>query len=303
VLFLAPLARFRGLRRAGACSLALLACCAEHLPTRQSAPADAIAADATAADAVADGAAPASDADAGESSPDGTLAESGASVDDAMSAVPPDSGDSPVDATAVDATAVDPDAATDATSSSWVDADAPAADVGTTGPFGPCNAIIEPHPIEGYNHVPFCAHVTYATKPPSSGDHYPVWAAYMSYASAIPEGTWVHNLEHGAVVVSYDCPGGCAGDVAAAQTWIDALPNDFVCNPAPGAARVRVLMTPDPHLDVKFAASAWGWTLRADCFDPAAWTTFYQDHFDHGREVICASGMDYSLGVPDGCGE
>jgi hypothetical protein len=288
VLLLPPRGRLDRLWRAAACLLVLVASCADHPPTRASAPADA----------TADGAAAASVADAGGSSLDGALADAGASVDDAMSASLLDAGES-----SVDATAVDPDAASDATSSSPVDADASSADAAATGPFGPCNAIIEPHPIEGFNHVPFCSHVTYATKPPSSGDHYPSWAAYQSYASAIPEGAWVHNLEHGSVVVSYNCPGGCAVDVTAAQTWIDGLPDDFVCNPSAGAARVRVLMTPDPHLDVKFAASAWGWTLRADCFDPAAWTTFYQDHFDHGREVICASGIDYSLGVPDGCGE
>ncbi|HZU83441.1 MAG TPA: DUF3105 domain-containing protein [Polyangiaceae bacterium] len=148
-----------------------------------------------------------------------------------------------------------------------------------------------------------CSQVTYGTKPPSSGDHYPIWAAYETYAAAIPEGYWVHDLEHGAVVVSYDCPGGCAADVAAAQAWIDALPGDPLCDPEAGDPRLRVLMTPDPNLDVRFAASAWGWTLRADCFDPVAFSAFFQAHYGQGPEALCAQGEDLSAGVPDGCGE
>lgn len=170
-------------------------------------------------------------------------------------------------------------------------------------PTGPCNATVEPHPIEGFTHVAVCSHVTYSTKPPSSGDHYPIWAAYRSYSTTIPEGFWVHDLEHGAVVLSYNCPGGCASDVNAAESWIAGLSDDPLCNPSAGDPRLRVIMTPDPNLDVKFAASAWGWTLRADCFDPVAFGSFAQAHYGHGPEALCAQGQDLSLGVQDGCGE
>ena len=183
------------------------------------------------------------------------------------------------------------------------DVDGPSTDQNTSDVTGPCSAVIEQHPIEGATHVSVCSPVTYLTKPPSSGNHYPIWAAYKCYASAIPEGFWVHNLEHGAIVLSYHCPGGCTADVAAAQAWIDALPDDPLCAVDAGDARVRVVMTPDANLDVKFAASAWGWTLRANCFDPVAFTAFSQAHYGQGPEVLCAEGQDLSLGVPDGCGE
>ncbi|MBV9948241.1 MAG: DUF3105 domain-containing protein, partial [Myxococcales bacterium] len=105
------------------------------------------------------------------------------------------------------------------------------------------------------------------------------------------------------VVVTYRCPDGCASEVAAAQTWIDALPDDPLCDPASGDPHVRVLMTPDPDLDVNFAASAWGWTLRAGCFDPDAFTAFFAAHYGNGPEAICSNGADLSGGVQDGCGE
>jgi hypothetical protein len=219
-----------------------------------------------------------------------------------MSASFPDSGQVPADAAPAEPD--EPDAAPDVTlSASLPDSGDAPADGPSGEPTGPCSAVVEQRPIEGYTHVAVCSHVTYLTKPPSSGDHYPIWAVYQSYAAAIPEGFWVHNLEHGAVVLSYNCPGGCASDVTAAQTWINGLPDDPVCVPSAGDARIRVVMTPDPNLDVKFAASAWGWTLRADCFDVAPFAAFVQTHYGQGREATCAQGQDLSLGVQDGCGE
>jgi hypothetical protein len=116
----------------------------------------------------------------------------------------------------------------------------------------------------------------------------------MTYSAPIPEGFWVHNMERGAVVLTYNCPNGCDTDVAAAQAWIDALPTDPVC----GAN--RVVMTPDPNLDVEFAASAWRWTLRANCFDSTAFGAFYTAHYGGGRELICAGGDDLSTGLEPG---
>ena len=44
----------------------------------------------------------------------------------------------------------------------------------------------------------------------------------------------------------------------------------------------RVILAPDPTLPVRWAATAWTWTLRADCFDEAAFGQFYADHYGHG---------------------
>jgi hypothetical protein len=179
----------------------------------------------------------------------------------------------------------------------------PGSDGPPSNPTGSCNAVVQQRAIEGYAHVPVCSKVTYGTKPPSSGNHYPIWSAFRSYESAIPEGFWVHDLEHGAVVFSYNCPTGCASDIAAAQSLIDGLPDDSLCDPSLGNPRVRMTMTPDPNLDVKFAASSWGWTLRADCFDPGAFGAFVKAHYGQGREMICGQGDDLSTGVPAGCGQ
>ena len=153
---------------------------------------------------------------------------------------------------------------------------------------GQCASTIQQRSDEGATHVSCEQAVTYMTNPPSSGNHYSCWAAYQTYTSPIPWGNLVHSLEHGAMVIVYNCPDGCPDDVAAIQTFIDGLPLDPNCGASLG--KNRIILMPDPNLDVRFAASTWTWTLKADCFDPTVFGQFFDDHYDHGREVICSDG-------------
>jgi len=174
-----------------------------------------------------------------------------------------------------------------------------------SAPIGSCGAVVQEHPIEGRTHVAICSYVDYQTLPPSSGNHYPYWAAYMTYDQPVPEGYWVHNLEHGSIVLSYNCgEAGCADDIAAAQQMMDQFPDDSLCTDQGEGVRHRLVMTPDPRLDVRFAASAWGWTLRANCFDPTAFLAFANAHYGQGPEVLCADGEDVigTSADPPGCG-
>jgi hypothetical protein len=183
--------------------------------------------------------------------------------------------------------------------------DAPAVDTTSYeagAPMGPCAAVEQRHAIEGQTHVPECSTVTYQTKPPSSGNHYDRWAAFKIYSNPIPEGYWVHDLEHGAVVLSYNCPDGCDADIAAATQMLNGFPPDPLCLVNDIRVRRRSVMTPDPNLDVKFAASSWGYTLRANCFDADVFSSFANRHYDAGPEKLCTDGVDLSSGVPPGCG-
>lgn len=140
---------------------------------------------------------------------------------------------------------------------------------------------------EGAAHAPNCDRVCYRTVPPSSGTHYPTWAAYKVYDAPVPWGFVVHGLEHGAVAVVYNCPDGCADEVAVARGWIATLQDKLGCTPP------RVILAPDPTLDVRWAASAWGWTLRAETFDEPAFTDFFNAHHGTG-ENTCSPGADLS---------
>jgi hypothetical protein len=145
------------------------------------------------------------------------------------------------------------------------------------------------HPNEGQTHLVLCSTTCYGTNPPSSGNHYGVWPVYKTYSAPVPWGFLVHGLEHGAVIVSYNCPCGCPDEVAAAQAWIDALPRDTDCNTPP-----RVVLAPDPQLDVRWGASAWTWTLRAETFDRTAFQGFFAAHYNKAPEEICDGYSDGS---------
>jgi hypothetical protein len=149
-----------------------------------------------------------------------------------------------------------------------------------------CGVLVENHPDEGAYHIACTSPAVYNTDPPSSGNHFPIWAAYQTYTFPVPWGNLVHSLEHGAMVIVYNCPAGCADEVASAQAWIDGLPADPACGSQ------RIVLAPDPTLGVRWAASTWTWTLRSDCFDPAAFMQFYADHYGHGREVVCGGGAN-----------
>ena len=137
---------------------------------------------------------------------------------------------------------------------------------------------------EGWAHVPEGAAVSYQSNPPASGPHYPVWARYREHAGAVPRGYWVHNLEHGAIVLLYR-PDAPAAAVQELRQAFAALPNDPACG------HRRALLTPDPLLPQPFvAAVAAHRVLMADRLDPA-WVRAFADGFrGQGPEAVCADG-------------
>jgi hypothetical protein len=157
---------------------------------------------------------------------------------------------------------------------------------------GACTAVAASQANGGHQHTAAdCDPVTYATNPPASGTHYPTWAAYQTYTAPIPWGFLVHDLEHGAIVMVYNCPEGCADEAAQAQALIDGLGPDPSC----GGAHFKIVLAPAPDLDVRWAAAAWTWTLRSPCFDRDAFAAFIAEHYDGpDTEAACESGADLS---------
>jgi hypothetical protein len=159
----------------------------------------------------------------------------------------------------------------------------------TTGPTGTCGAIVQSWPDEGAAHFPTGTALTYCTKPPSSGDHFSEWAAYRYYDKPVPYGYLVHSMEHGAVIVYYKCASGsCPTKQSEITTITDKRPIDLTCS---GQVKRRIIVMPDPTLDVEVAASAWGWTYRATCVDEASLLAFIADHYAKSSEDICADGV------------
>jgi hypothetical protein len=148
---------------------------------------------------------------------------------------------------------------------------------------------------EGANHVAECAPVTYGSRPPSSGNHYGRWAVFKVYSKPVPWGYLVHAMEHGAVVIAYNCPTGCAADVARATALVESTPPKAACSRPP------VILVPDPTLDVTWAAAAWHNTLRAPCYDEDALKTFITAHRDRGPELFAEDCGIVDLEARDWC--
>jgi len=57
----------------------------------------------------------------------------------------------------------------------------------------------------GRNHVTDIFGVEYNSNPPTSGPHFPVWAKPGAYDRFISDGYLIHSMEHGYVIIWYDC--------------------------------------------------------------------------------------------------
>jgi hypothetical protein len=135
-------------------------------------------------------------------------------------------------------------------------------------------------PIEGNRqHVAQGQVIPYRNRPPSSGDHYDQPAGYGFFQRDIPTGNWVHDLEHGGIVVLYRpdlCDQACQSQL---QDTYNSAPSSQVF---PGTK--KMLVTPYQDMDHAIAAVAWGWIDEMDAFDKDRILAFYRSHVDKGPE-------------------
>ena len=132
------------------------------------------------------------------------------------------------------------------------------------------------------DHVAEGTPVEFNSRPPTSGPHYAAW--YPSYGvlnETIDPRTWVHNLEHGAVVLLYNCPEACPDLVQQIRDLHASLPRGRSKTGVP-----RMLAMPYTDMDSRIAVVAWGWLLELDQFDAAQITRFYDSRIDRGPECV-----------------
>jgi hypothetical protein len=137
-------------------------------------------------------------------------------------------------------------------------------------------------PDMGNNHINVGTQVRYTYCPPASGPHInrsqfgPIEPRFYGENDRSEPQGWVHNLEHGAVVVLYSCDNGACSPDSLAQlqsflrSWDAVSP---ICNVPPrtvGPVIARFEQMPKP-----FAALVWDRVLYMDTFDPALVKQFY----------------------------
>jgi Protein of unknown function (DUF3105) len=131
-------------------------------------------------------------------------------------------------------------------------------------------------PDMGNSHVGRGVKVTYTYCAPASGSHVnlpgvagPIAArVYGPTDNVVPEG-WIHNLEHGGLVILYksNSEGGTPEGQAKFKAFYEAFPPAQNCGP---------IIAPFDQMSSPFQAILWGRVLPLETFDEARVTAFWE---------------------------
>ncbi len=153
-----------------------------------------------------------------------------------------------------------------------------------------------PQPDMGQGHVANGTQITYTYCPPASGKHFngtqtgPISSrVYGPDDNVIPQG-WIHNLEHGALVVLYrgDGPGATDAGQAAMKAFFASYPPSPVCGFQPGTSIGPVFARFD-DMTTPFTALVWGRVLPLETLDTEAILQFDQTYGERTNpEQFCS---------------
>jgi hypothetical protein len=154
---------------------------------------------------------------------------------------------------------------------------APAAS-GAPAPSAPPPGFVQPD--MGHLHVPIGEKVRYSNCPPASGRHYqtpggPIRGGlYGPDDAPVPQG-WIHNLEHGAIVLLYRCPGDACTEQGQAelQALLAKWPLSPICQTAPG--QVTPVIARFDDMAQPYAALVWDVVLPMATLDENLLFEFY----------------------------
>jgi Protein of unknown function (DUF3105) len=125
---------------------------------------------------------------------------------------------------------------------------------------------LDPVP-ESTAHVACTATCGNGLNPPTAGAHCAQTLACRTYAEPQSTCHWVHNLEHGHLVLLYDCPGGC-------PEVVDTL-QQIAAEAKQGSNGVRrAIVAPASGLPTRTAALLWRRSLQAETPDAEALRCF-----------------------------
>ncbi|HEX6513041.1 MAG TPA: DUF3105 domain-containing protein [Chloroflexota bacterium] len=116
--------------------------------------------------------------------------------------------------------------------------------------------------------------------PPVFGNHYAEWRPPGIYDSPVPEGNFIHDLEHGGIVILYNCPSGCPELVNQLKGLLTSLPKSSQYN------EVKLVISPNTKIQHQLALLAWDYEKDLDSFDESAIRQFYTAHLDRGPEHV-----------------
>jgi Protein of unknown function (DUF3105) len=138
-------------------------------------------------------------------------------------------------------------------------------------------------PDMGNTHIAVGKSQKYTYCPPASGNHDntqgvgPISPAriFKPTDTVVPQ-QWIHNLEHGGLVILYraDSPGATTDGMAKFQQFFDAFPPSPICQVPPH--KLSPIIAPFNDMATPFAALVWDRVLPMDTWDPTLALKFYQ---------------------------
>ncbi len=147
-------------------------------------------------------------------------------------------------------------------------------------------ALGEDIPIAGALHIDENETPTdWNSDPPTSGQHYARWVPAGVYQEPVPDGFLVHNMEHGYVVVYYDCSG--MSDAACLQFQSDIEATLAEAGPDPQTNTSKVVVVPRPGMGNPITYASWGHLYKAASFVPQEMVDYirlYRSNPDYAPE-------------------
>lgn len=129
-------------------------------------------------------------------------------------------------------------------------------------------------PIASRDHIQEgMAATDWPSDPPTSGQHYGQWAPAGFYDEAIPDGYLVHDMEHGYVIVYYNCAvtdTDCQTFKTAIESAIAAAGVDASTN------TVKVIAVPRAEMENPVTYASWGHLYRPEAFVAEELVTYIQ---------------------------
>lgn len=134
---------------------------------------------------------------------------------------------------------------------------------------------IEEFEEQGANHIPVGEpHEPYSSSPPTSGPHYEVPADTAFFAEQLPPEQFVHNLEHGQIVIWYH-PDAPAETISAIEGLVD--------QETQATAAVPYTDIESPY---QFVLSAWGALQRCEHVSQKVVNDFRREYQGQGPEQL-----------------
>lgn len=164
----------------------------------------------------------------------------------------------------------------------------------------------------GREHVPPGTKVDYNSNPPTSGNHYADWTKKGIYSEVKEDGYLIHSLEHGYIIMSYNCEvhpqslklvpqalahtgedeaSGSAESTASAKIsggdWDLPECKELVAKLSEVYKKKgedRLIVIPRPRLDARIALTAWTKIDKLSDFDEERITKFIDAFRNQGPE-------------------